>query len=142
MNNLQETPPSVLESRRQRRIALDKKRRRQAIDGRTVEGREAKAWRAYAYEQKGGKSACTPDVRRLIEYATLRLYTALSIQNEIMIAAHARGGKLTDGRKRKLSSLHFLIEQTFHEWRNINTQLGLDKPRAADLATRLRLARP
>lgn len=123
----------VAETRRLRRLKLDKKRRRQQIDGRTVEGREAKAWSRWAYAQKGGKRACSPAVRQLIVYGELSLYKALSMRNEVIVDARDRG-RLTDGRKRRLSALHYLIEQAFGEWRRINEQLGLDKPTGIDLA--------
>jgi hypothetical protein len=116
---------------------MGKRRRIQTIDGRYVCGREAKEWQRWAYEQKGGKRACTPDVRRLVEYATLRLYTALSLQREIVEQARIRGNRLSDGRKRKLSSLHYLVEQAMGEWRSISVQLGLDKPAPTDLASLL-----
>jgi hypothetical protein len=143
-NIARETPGVVdtneLERRRQRARSLGKRRRIQTIDGRIVAGRDAKEWQRWAYEQRGGKRACTPDVRRLIEYATLRLYTALSLQKEIVEEARRRGNRLSDGRTRKLSSLHYLVEQAMGEWRSIGIQLGLDKPAPTDLASMLQKA--
>jgi hypothetical protein len=121
-----------LERRRLRKLILGKKRRRQQIDARTVPGKQAYDWARWALAQKG--ASITPLDRQLIKRGKTLLFTATSLELELLEDAKARG-RLSNGRTRKLTSLYFQIDQAFGEFRRINEQLGLDKPAPIDLAS-------
>jgi hypothetical protein len=72
------------------RQRLLKERGVDAINGRTRDGKKAKAWRAYALAKKGGKS-CPIDVREKIEAGTFSLWRALCLRSYIAADARRRG---------------------------------------------------
>jgi hypothetical protein len=75
-----------------------------AINGRTYAGQEAKAWRAWAIERKGGKD-CRLDIRQEIELATVDLWLALELAVFIVEDARKRGSVM-NLRRRELPRVH------------------------------------
>jgi hypothetical protein len=75
-----------------------------AIDGRTSAGREAKRWRAFAIEKKGG-AACPFHVRLEIDGAMFDLWLLLELADAIAVDAKKRGTVL-NRRAKTLPWLH------------------------------------
>jgi hypothetical protein len=114
---------------------LLKERGIDAIDGRTREGKEAKAWRRYALERKGGKS-CPIDVRKKIDGGTMYLWRALELC-AFIVADQRRRGNLLNMRHRTLPAVNEQYDTAFEQWKRINDELELDK--GLDLARRIQL---
>lgn len=120
---------------RKRRIS---QRGLNAIDGRSVEGREALAWRDAVLKAKGGH-ACPYAIKVAIALATFDLWRLLCLQAWLIADANARG-TIINRRKRELPNVHAQYDQIDARlMRRIET-LDLSKVQPMDLATRLKLA--
>src|SRR5262245_62172529 len=129
----QKTPRSYQKHGDSYRQRLLKGRGLDSIDGRTMAGREAKAWRAYALEKKGGKS-CPRDIRAKIDAGAFYLWRALCVRSFIVADARKRGTPM-NRRRGNLPNVNDKHDTAMEQWQRINDALELDKP--LDLARRL-----
>jgi hypothetical protein len=106
-----------------------------AIDARTRAGKQARAWRKFALERKGGKSAPI-DIKQKIEAGAFYLWRALELRVFIMSDARHRGTPI-NRRKNKLPAINDQYDTAMEQWQRINDALELDK--GLDLARRLML---
>jgi hypothetical protein len=117
------------------RQRLLKERGTDAIDGRTRAGKQAKTWRRYALDKKGGKT-CTVDVRAKIEAGAFYLWRALELMAYIVADARKRGTPINK-RRGLLPAINEQYDTAMNQWQRINDDLELDK--GLDLARRLML---
>jgi hypothetical protein len=119
------------------RQRLLKQRGVHAIDGRTLAGKQARAWRLFALSRKGGKE-CTIDVKAKIEAGTFYLWRALELRAWIVADARTRGTPI-NRRRGTLPAINTQYDTAMEQWQKINDALELDK--TLDLARRLQLER-
>jgi hypothetical protein len=115
------------------RQRLLKERGIDSIDSRTREGRQAKLWRQYALQKKGGE-ACAIDTREKIEAGAFSLWRALCLRSYIVADARKRGTPINK-RYAKLPAINDQYDTAMSQWQKINDELDLDK--SLDLARRL-----
>jgi hypothetical protein len=121
------------------RHRLLKERGVDAINGRTRDGKKAKAWRAYALEKKGGKS-CPIDVREKIEAGTFSLWRALCLRSYIVADARKRGTPINK-RYARLPMINDQYDAAMSQWERINNELELDKGKTMEQTRKEMLAR-
>lgn len=118
------------------RQRLLKERGINAIDGRTLSGLQAKQWRKFALDRKGGK-ACPVDQKQKIEAGAFYLWRALELRSYIVADARNRGTPI-NRRRGVLPKINEQYDTAMEQWQRINDALELDK--GLDLARRLMLA--
>jgi len=109
-----------------------------AINGRTYAGGEAKRWRAWAIEQKGG-SNCRLDIRQEIELAAVDLWLMLELAVFIVEDARKRGS-VVNLRRRELPKVHEQYNTVSVRFERRREALELEKG-GLDLARRLMIER-
>jgi hypothetical protein len=122
-----------------RRVRCLRGRGLSAIDARTVEGREALAWRDAVLKAKGGH-ACPYAIKVAIALATFDLWRLLCLQAWLIADANARG-TIINRRKRELPNVHAQYDQI--DARFLRRIEALDLGRGStgmDLASRLAAA--
>jgi hypothetical protein len=115
-----------------------KRRGLAAIDRRSVQGREALAWRDHAIKAKGG-AVCPFAIKVEINAATFDLWRLLHLQTFLIADANDRG-TIVNRRKRELSRIHDQYDAIDARFMRRCEALNLGKQPVMDLATRLRLA--
>jgi hypothetical protein len=118
------------------RQRLLKERGVAAIDGRSRSGKQAKDWRRYALQRKGGKT-CPIDVREKIEAGCFYLWRAIELRAYIVADAKKRGTPV-NRRYAKLPVINDQYDTAMAQWQRINDELELNK--GLDLAQRLMMA--
>ena len=98
-----------------------------AINGATWEGKQAKAWRAWALDKKGGK-ACSLDERQEIDLTTIDLWLMLCLFRAIVEDGHQRGTVL-NRRHKRLPLIHDQYGTINMRFMKRREALGLDKAR-------------
>jgi hypothetical protein len=116
------------------RQRLLKERGIDAIDGRTRSGKQAKTWRRFALDRKGGK-ACSIDVKEKIEAGAFYLWRALELRAYIVSDARRRSTPI-NRRRGTLPVVNEQYDTAIEQWQRINDELQLDKG-GLDLARRL-----
>jgi hypothetical protein len=114
------------------RQRLLKERGVAAIDGRSRSGKQAKDWRRYALQRKGGKT-CPIDVREKIEAGCFYLWRARASRLYRRRCPDARHS--VNKRERTLPAINAQYDTAMEQWQRINDKLQLD--RGLDLARRL-----
>ena len=110
-----------------------------AIDARSVEGREALAWRDAAVKAKVGP-ACPYLVKVEINLACYDLWRLLSLQTYLIADANRRS-TIVNKRRRELPTVHSQYDQIDARFMRRVESLELDKAPVMDLARRLAQAR-
>jgi hypothetical protein len=106
----------------------------EAIDKRTYAGREARAWRALALQQKGGAS-CPFHIRHEIELCAYDVWLLYELGEEIARDAKKRR-TVINKRYKTLPKLHDQFDKVSARFERRREALQLDKG-GLDLARRL-----
>jgi len=111
------------------------KRGLDAIDGRTLEGREALAWREAALKAKGGAS-CPFAIKAEIRLTCFDYWRLLCLQSYLIADANQRGTPV-NRRRRELPGIHSQYDLIDSRFLRRVEALDLGKGSGLDLAPRL-----